>query len=157
MARAWEGPPRIGAVVYQRSVVLLSETVYDLSASIKHIARLNGARAIESLSAAFSRAVRGLIEREYLEAPTLIPVQTIQGEKYSQEWRFHHLDDGVYLSAARQKIRFVRKGKRYANSLNAYGKSDAVCECQDNYEAKLKLGSEPPSQCSASRSVTDAQ
>jgi len=70
---------RPGWVSYCSMDVLLAGGVYDLRASSAFLARRRGLRFVgESFSAAFSRAVRGLIRRGLIKAPQVVSVERVE-------------------------------------------------------------------------------
>ena len=99
-----------GWVVAQGCEVLLAPHVYDLRASMKHLAKHHGALeqgqwVTRSFAASFSRAVRSLVKRGYLDVLWPVPIQAaLEG---GDEWRLMYLADGTYLKPGNRQRRFV--------------------------------------------------
>lgn len=108
----WDRP---GWVIYHRQVIRLAPGVYDLRASAMYVAQQNGmvysAGFIQPcFQAAFSRAVKSLLGRKLIKAPTTIPLAEYDEDQADSELILE-LADGIYLDADRRQrqMRFVVK------------------------------------------------
>jgi hypothetical protein len=106
--RSWIG---VGHAVEQ-TFIRVPRDVYDLRCSAKYLARQSGALDRESTTmpfkASFSRAVRGLVQRQLLTPLWLVPVAEVQ------RWGFPDRDllelaDGTYFRWESRQIRFVKR------------------------------------------------
>jgi hypothetical protein len=106
----WDRP---GWVKCKGLIVRLAVGVYDLRASTAYLAKLNGAVysagfVTSSFQAAFSRAVKSLMSRRMLDAPSLVPLAEYDDD-YADHSLIHILADGAYLMMERRQVRFVVK------------------------------------------------
>jgi hypothetical protein len=100
------------------SCVLLVPGVYDLRASMSYLVQRTGrershfARGGLTISnpfeAAFSRAVRGLVSRQYVTPLWLVPIEGWDRD-YMREHDLEWLDDGAYFRWVSRQIRFVKR------------------------------------------------
>ena len=102
----WDLP---GWVVCHGAVFRPIEDVFDLRASMKHLARAHGKITHcdypdTAFMASFSRAARTLLRRGHLSRVGLVPVADKNGEHV----RFLALSDGLYFSMNDRQVRFVR-------------------------------------------------
>jgi hypothetical protein len=97
-----------GWVMYRRASVLLSPSVFDLLAVSALIKRRRGLRSVTPstpvFEAAFSRAVKGLIQRGRLVKPGLVPIESVEKDPHGI---VHRLSDGMYLDV-HGRTRFVQ-------------------------------------------------
>lgn len=101
----WHHP---GWITRGRWLARIAEDVYDLRASCRFIMAQRGVRpggnAAYALQAAFSRAVRGLVDRGVLIHLTLVPVADWEDELEGVE----RLSDGNYIHYRDKQVRFVK-------------------------------------------------
>lgn len=104
----WNRP---GWVRYWGHCVQLASDVYDLAASSKYLARQSRAlgyakETLPAFSAAFSRAVKGLVQRDRLTPLWLVPLLDVD-EHAPQHDRIEYQADGLYLLVMNRQCRFV--------------------------------------------------
>ncbi|HSX78066.1 MAG TPA: hypothetical protein VLQ80_05790 [Candidatus Saccharimonadia bacterium] len=114
-----ETPDAAGWLWVGRSCVLLAPEVYDMRCSSAYLARttskiLYGRSPTSAFSAAFSRAVRGLVARHALVSLWMVPVAGWDRD-YMRDQDLEWLADGIYFRWRQRQVRFV---KRYENHLN---------------------------------------
>lgn len=108
-----ETPLAAGWIWVGKSCVKLAPEVYDLRCSARYVAQqtqslLSGDTLPDAFSAAFSRAVRGLVARRYLMPLELVPLEGYD-PTYMRERDLEWLADGVYFRWDSRQIRFVKR------------------------------------------------